>query len=127
MLEKFAVLACTNYKNPFSDVSYFKTYVKIDRSDLTSNHRGIEIPIECGIDSKENKLIILVFSSRYNITEEVKALKGLFKEFKTDNLIPINISKVAYWNLSKGEEDVVDYENLIPAGKSLLIDAVNKI
>jgi hypothetical protein len=127
MIKKLLWLSINCYAEPFKEVVYFNTFIDIDKSLINSRHRGIQIPFECGIDYSNNRIIILVYASNYNIAMEVSVLKGLINEFYLTNKIPINISKVAYWNLGKGLVDEVDYDILKPVDRISLINTTNRI
>jgi hypothetical protein len=127
MLLRLVSLAMTQYEDPFKEIQYFKITAHIDRSLMTTKHRGIEIPIEGGWDKKNNKLIILTFSEPKNIREEVSVIKGLIKEFVAPGKASGNIKIVAYWDLSKGKATEIDYEVIQPVGRQSLIDAANRI
>jgi hypothetical protein len=127
MIKKLLWLSINCYAEPLKEISYFHTFIDIDKSLISSRHRGIQIPFECGIDYSNNKIIILVYASNYNIAMEVGVLKGLLNEFCLTNKIPISISRVVYWNLSKGHVDEVDYDILKPVDRISLINAANRI
>lgn len=127
MLQKAVSLAMSQYQDPFNEIQYLKITVTIDKSFITTNHKGINIPIEGGWDNKNNKLIIITFSQPSNMIEEVRVIKGLIKEFTIVGTLPANIKTVAYWDLSKGKVTEIDYQPLQPADKQSLINAANRI
>jgi len=127
MLQKAVSLAMSQYQDPFNEIQYFKITVTIDKSFITTNHKGINIPIEGGWDNKNNKLIIITFSQPSNMIEEVRVIKGLIKEFTIVGTLPVNIKTVAYWDLSKGKIAEIDYQALQPLDKQSLINAANRI
>jgi hypothetical protein len=127
MIKKLLWLSINSYADPLKEIHYFYTLIDIDKSLINSRHRGIQIPFECGIDYSSNKIIILVYSSNYNIAMEISVLKGLINEFSLSNKIPMTISSVVYWNLSKGIIDQVDFDLLKPVDRVSLINAANKI
>jgi hypothetical protein len=127
MLHRLVYLAMKHYQDPFSEIQYFKVMVSIDKSLITTNHRGINIPIEGGWDNKNNKLIILTFSQAKNMKEEVRVIKGLLKEFPPKGISTTNIKIVAYWDLSKGQSVETDYLPLQPIDRQSLIEAANRI
>jgi hypothetical protein len=127
MLLRLVSLAMAQYEDPFKEIQYFKITAHIDKSLITTKHRGIEIPIEGGWDKKNNKLIIFTFSQPKNMGEEVRVIKGLIKEFVAPGKAAGNIKTAAYWDLSKGKEALIDYESLQPADRQSLIDAANRI
>lgn len=127
MLQRVVSIAMSQYQDPFNEIQYFKITVTIDKSFITTNHKGINIPIEGGWDNKNNKLIIITFSQPSNMREEVRVIKGLIKEFMIVGALPVNIKTVAYWDLSKGKITEIDYQPLQPVDKQSLIDAANKV
>lgn len=127
MIKKLFWISINTYEEPLKEIFYFNTLVDINRNLITSRHRGIQIPIEFGIDYFNNEIIFLVYSSNYNISLEGSVLKGLFKEFNLLDRIPVEISTMTYWNISKGVVDKVDFDSLIPADRKSLINAANKI
>lgn len=127
MLQRVVSLAMSQYQDPFNEIRYFKIIVTIDKSFITTNHKGINIPIEGGWDNKNNKLIIITFSQPSNMREEVRVIKGLIKEFMIVGTLPVNIKTIAYWDLSKGNITEIDYQPLQPVDKQSLIDAANKV
>lgn len=127
MIKKLLWLSINCYADPLREIGYLYTLIDIDKSLINSRHRGIQIPFECGIDYDNNKIIILVYGSNYNIVTETSVLKGLINEFSLSNKIPITISNVTYWNLSKGIIDQVDYDLLKPVDRVSLINAANRI
>ncbi|AQS05899.1 hypothetical protein [Clostridium beijerinckii] len=127
MLQKAVSLAMSQYQDPFNEIQYFKITVTIDKSFITTNHKGINIPIEGGWDNKNNKLIIITFSQPSNMVDEVRVIKGLIKEFTIVGTLPANIKTVAYWDLSKGKITEIDYQVLQPVDKQSLINAANRI
>ena len=127
MLQRVVSLAMSQYQDPFNEIQYFKITVSIDKSFITTNHKGINIPIEGGWDDKNNKLIIITFSQPSNMKDEVRVIKGLIKEFMIVGTLPVNIKTVAYWDLSKGKIAEIDYQPLQPVDKQSLIDAANGV
>lgn len=127
MLKRLVSLAMSEYQDPFNEIQYFNVTAIIDKSLITTNHKGISVPIEGGWDNKNNKLIIFTFSQPTNMREEVRVIKGLIKEFVIAGTSQTNIKKVAYWDLSKGKVTEIDYEPLLPVDKKSLIDAANMI
>lgn len=127
MLQRVVSIAMSQYQDPFNEIQYFKITVTIDKSFITTNYKGINIPIEGGWDNKNNKLIIITFSQPSNMREEVRVIKGLIKEFMIVGALPVNIKTVAYWDLSKGKITEIDYQPLQPVDKQSLIDAANKV
>lgn len=127
MIKKLFWLSVNSYDEPLKEIEYFYTLINIEKQYINSKHRGIQIPFECGIDYKKNELLMLIYSSSYNMELENSVLKGLINEFSLSNKIPIDISSVAYWNLSKGVIDKVDFKALKPVDKNSLIIAANKI
>jgi hypothetical protein len=127
MLKRLVTLAMSEYQDPFNEIQNFSITATIDKSLITTNHRGIIVPIEGGWDSKNNKLIIFTFSQPKNMREEVRVIKGLIKEFVIAGTSPINIKTVAYWDLSKGKVIEIDYQSLQPVDRQSLIDAANRI
>ena len=127
MLQRLVSLAMSQYQDPFNEIKHFKIIATIDKSLITTNHKGISIPIEGGWDNKNNKLIIITFSQPSNMSEEVRVIKGLIKEFMIASILPMNIKTVAYWDLSKGKITEIDYQPLQPVDKQSLIDAANRV
>jgi hypothetical protein len=127
MIKKLLWLSINCYADPLKEIDYFYTLIDIDKNLINSRHRGIQIPFECGIDYRNKKIIILVYGSNYNMAMEISVLKGLINEFNLSNKIPIVISSAAYWNLSKGIIDEVDFDILKPAERLSLISAANRI
>jgi hypothetical protein len=127
MLQRLVSIAMSQYQDPFNEIQYIEIAATIDRSLITTNHRGIEIPIVGGWDSKNNKFIIITFSKPTNITEEVRIIKGLIKYFSIVGIFPANIKTIAYWDLSKGNTTEIDYQTIQPVTRQSLIDAANRI
>ena len=91
LIKKLLWISINCYGNPLTEINYFYTLIDIDKKLINNRHRGIQIPLECGIDYNNNRIIILVYGSNYNIEVEVSVLKGLIKEFSLSNKIPIVI------------------------------------
>jgi hypothetical protein len=127
MLQRSVSLAMSQYQDPFNEIQYFKILAIIDKSLIKTNHKGINIAIEGGWDNKNNKLIIITFGPPSNMTEEVRVIKGLIKEFVIACTPLADIKTVAYWDLSKGKITEIDYQPLQPVDKQSLIDAANKV
>lgn len=127
MLQRLVCLAMSQYQDPFNEIQYINITAILDKSLITSNHKGISVPIEGGWDNKNKKLIIFTFSQTKNMREEVRVIKGLIKEFVIGGISQNNINKVAYWNLSKGKVTEIDYQPLLPLDRQSLIDAANRI
>ena len=127
MLQLLVSLASLQYQDPFNEIQYFKITATIDKSLITTKHKGINIPIEGGWDNKNNKFIIFTFGKPSNMREEVRVIKGLIKEFVIAGTLPVNIKTVAYWDLSKGQITEIDYQPLQPVDKQSLIDAANRV
>jgi len=127
MLQRLVSLAMSQYQDPFNEIQYFKITATIGKSLITTNHKGINIPIEGGWDNKNSKLIIITFGPPNNMTEEIRAIKGLIKEFVIVGTPPADIKTVAYWDLSKGKITEIDYQPLQPVDKQSLIDAASRV
>lgn len=128
MLLKLVTIAMRCYQDPFNEIQYFKILVSIDNSFINTHHRGINVPLEGGLDVKNNKLIILTFSKPDNMKNEIRVIKGLLREFPATVNLPINIKTIAYWDLSnKGKVSEIDYVSLQPVNRQSLIDAANRI
>lgn len=127
MLQRLVSLAMLHYQYPFNEIQHVELLAIIDRNLITTNHRGMEIPIEGGWDNKNNKFIFITFSKSSNMQEEVRVIKGLIKEFVDANSSPANIKTIVYWDLSKGNVTEVDYQTLQPVDRQSLIDAANKL
>jgi len=127
MLQRLVTIAMSQYQHPFNEIQFIQIPAIIDKSLITTSHRGIEVPIEGGWDSKNSNFIILTFSKPVNMIHEAKVLKGLIREFTLVDAFPMNIKKIAYWDLSKGQAIEIDYQSLQAVDKHSLIAAVNKI
>lgn len=127
LVNKLTEIAEKSYRNPMDELEYFETRAVIDKRYLTTKRRGIEIPISGALDRKNKKLVLLVYSSSFNLLEESKVLAGLIKHFSVTVKFPVRIYKIEYWNLSKGETKTVDTRIVIPTDKESLIDAANRI
>lgn len=127
MLIRLVSQAMLQYQDPFAEIQYFNTMAVIDKSFITTKHRGIEIPIEGVWDKKNKKLIIFTFSQPNNMREELRVIKGLIKEFAPAGHLPADIKTAAYWDLSKGKIAEVDYQALQTVDRQRLIDAANRI
>jgi hypothetical protein len=127
MLQRLVSLAMSEYQDPFDEIQYFNITAIIDISLITTNHKGISVPIEGGWDNKNNKLIIFTFSQPNNMGEEVRVTKGLIKKFVIAGAPQTKIKKIAYWDLGKGKVTKLDYQPLLPVDKQSLIDAANRI
>ncbi|GLC31680.1 hypothetical protein [Clostridium omnivorum] len=127
MLQRLVPLAMSQYQDPFNEIQYFNITADINKNLITTNHKGIDIPLEGGCDKKNNKLIFLTFSPPSNMREEVRVIKGLIKEFVVAGTSLTNIETVAYWDLSKGKIKEIEYQPLQPVDKQSLIDAANRI
>jgi hypothetical protein len=126
MLYKLLFKSKSEYKDPFNEIKYIETDICINKALLGNGRRELKIPLRCGIDIRKNTLILLVFSSKYKMEQEMGILKGLLLEFGTVYKELISVQKVAYWNLSKLEQEIMDFKNIIPVSKEKLIEAANK-
>lgn len=126
LINKLIEIAEKNLKDPLHELEYFETIIKIDKEYLSTKRRGIHIPVEGGIDRRNRKLILLVYSSSFNLLEESKVLAGLFKAFPVTQRFPVSIYRIAYWNLSKGEVEEVDTRAIIPVDRESLIETANR-
>lgn len=127
MLQRLVTLSMSEYQDPFNEIQYLNITAIIDKSLITTKHKGISVPIEGGWDNKNNKLIIFTFSQPNNMKEEVRVIKGLIKEFVVGGTLLTNIKKVTYWDLSKGRVIELDYQPLLPVNRQSLINAANRI
>jgi hypothetical protein len=127
MLKRLVPLAMSLYRDPFKEIQYLNISACLDKSFIITNHKCIDIPLECGWDKKNSKLIFLTFGPPSNMREEVRVIKGLIKEFVMAGTVPTNIRTIAYWDLSKGKVTEIDYQPLLPIDKQSLVDAANRI
>ncbi len=127
MLLRLVSQAMREYQDPFRELQYFNITAAIDKSLITTKHRGIEIPIEGGWDKKNKKIIFFTFSQPNNMREELRVIKGLLKEFAPAGHLPDDIKTAAYWDLSKGKIAEIDYQALQGVDRQSLIDAANRI
>ncbi|WP_186429652.1 hypothetical protein [Clostridium sp. BSD9I1] len=129
-LQNFLQIYSTNYNSGFSDLNYLETRISIERSMLNTTRRvnGLQVLIECLIDVNDNKLIILAFGKNYNLDLEASIIKGLLTEFNTeDNITTHEIEQFTYWELTKGHEETINFNQVNPISRNSLIEVANRL
>lgn len=127
MILRLVSLAMAQYEDPFKELQYFKITARINKSLITTKHRGIDIPIVGAFDKKNNKLILFTFSQPKNITEEFRVIKGLIYEFVAVSKSLSHIKTAEYWDLSKGKITEVEFEHLQAVDRQSLIYTANRV
>jgi hypothetical protein len=127
MLYKLLYTCKSKYKDPFNEIQYIDTDICINKVLLSNNRKELKIPLRCGFDVKRNTIIFLVFSSRYNMIQELEVLKGLLVEFGTLHQELVKAQKAVYWNLSKIDQESISFGGIKPASRDKLIHVANRI
>ena len=127
LLDNLIKIAEENYESVFRDFEYFETTVLIDKKNISTRRRGILVNVIAGIDRIKGEIVFLVYGSSLKIVEENNILVGLLRQFPITKKFPIKISKISYWNLSKGELTSIETKELKPVDKESLINAASRI
>lgn len=128
-LKNLKVLTLKKYSKPLEQIIYFKTRMNIEKKLLNGNKK-LDIKLQCGIDKKENSLILLEFGPSNTLNLQARLLKGLLTEFPTEDILTINVDKIQkliFWELSKGTEIIEDFSIVKPISRKELIETGNRL
>ncbi|MCY6483896.1 hypothetical protein OW763_05985 [Clostridium aestuarii] len=128
-LQTLKTIASSKYYDPLNQIQYLKTRINIGK-ELLNGRKKLDVVLQCGIDISKNNLMILAFSSNYNLDLEASMLKGLLIEFPTEDKLFIDVKRIdrlTCWELSKGEENVIDFSIVQPTSRNLLIKTANRL
>jgi hypothetical protein len=125
-LNNFSMLIDQEFTSPFKQVKYIASQIAVSKEHLFNKRKDIIFACPYIEDNKNNRIIILTFSSPKNMQGEVSVLKGLIHAFKIDRPFSNNIKNISYWDLSKGDIIEEDYTAAIPILKEKLIEVLKR-
>lgn len=125
-LNNFLALFNEEFTVPFNQVKYIPSQIYVPKEYLINKRNDIIFDCPYIEDNKNNRIIILAFSSPKNMLGEVSVLKGLIHEFRIDRPFSKNVRNISYWDLSKGGNIEEDYATVKPASKEKLFEVMKR-